>query len=56
VIDGYDILIGWGYGGQYMWIIPDLNIVTIITQNTKETDDQIDPVAFIKNYLIPSVK
>ena len=56
VIDGYDILIGWGYGGQYMWIIPDLNIVTIITQNTKETDDQIDPVAFMKNYLIPSVK
>jgi CubicO group peptidase (beta-lactamase class C family) len=55
-IDGYDSLIGWGYGGQFMLIIPDLNIVTIITQDTKEIDNEIDSAAFMKNYLIPSVQ
>lgn len=55
-IDGYDSFIGWGYGGQFMLIIPDLNIVTIITQDTKEIDNEIDPAAFMKNYLIPSVE
>lgn len=54
-IAGYDMNFGWGYGGQFMYIIPDLNIIMIITQDTSGTVRVVDHGAFIENYLIPAV-
>ena len=55
-LTGYDMNFGWGYGGQFMYIMPSLNIVMITTQDTSVFDGEINSGAFIKNYLIPSTK
>lgn len=30
-VGGYDVYFAWGFGGQYIFIIPDLNSVTVMT-------------------------
>lgn len=54
-INGYDMNFGWGYGGQFMYIIPELNLIMITTQDTSGTTQVIDHGAFVKDTLIPAV-
>jgi CubicO group peptidase (beta-lactamase class C family) len=58
-IDGYDVYKAWGFGGQFIYLIPDLDIVFVTTANTAagENDDgvEINDVTFVKDYLIHSV-
>ena len=54
-LDGHLAIYGEGYGGQFMYIMPDLNIVLIITQDTARSDDDLNSGAFIENYIIPSI-
>ena len=54
-IDGYDIYKMWGFGGQFVYVIPALDLVTVITFDTKHDHDEPDGDDFIKNYLLPTV-
>ncbi|MCF8070139.1 MAG: beta-lactamase family protein [Desulfobacterales bacterium] len=57
-LNGHDMYFGWGYGGQFMYVMPDLNIVMIITENTIDGHNniEINSGKFISNYVIPSIK
>jgi len=54
-ISGYDVLKAWGYGGQYICLIPDLDIVVVSTSNTVEYFGEWDIDVFIENYIIPAL-
>lgn len=54
-IRSYDVLIAWGYGGQFIYIIPELNITTVITCDTYYYSKDYDFRSIIRRYIIPSV-
>ena len=55
-ISGYDMVVGWGYGGQRLYLIPALNIVMVATHDTSVfPTNEIDHEAFVRDYLIPSI-
>jgi CubicO group peptidase (beta-lactamase class C family) len=54
VIAGHNMYFAWGYGGQFIYVIPDLNSVLVITQSTSTGNREIDSGAFIARYLIPA--
>ncbi|MFC1853492.1 serine hydrolase domain-containing protein [candidate division CSSED10-310 bacterium] len=52
-IRGYDVAIAWGYGGQFGYVIPSLDMVVVLTANTR--DDyyyELDANQFIEDYII----
>jgi CubicO group peptidase (beta-lactamase class C family) len=55
-IRGYDMYFAWGYGGQFIYVIPELNIVWLSSQDTFFFPDEIPSGFFMRNYLIPSLK
>jgi hypothetical protein len=54
-IRGHDMYFAWGYGGQFIYVIPDLNMVWVSSQDTSGSLDEIHSGHFMKNYLIPSL-
>ncbi len=55
-ISGHKVYKAWGYGGQYICLIPDFDIELVSTANTNGEYDQLDIDEFIKDYMIPAVK
>ncbi len=56
-ISGYDMVVAWGYGGQLMYLIPDLNVVMVATHDTTVwPTNEFDHEAFVRDYLIPSIE
>jgi CubicO group peptidase (beta-lactamase class C family) len=55
-IRGYDMYFAWGYGGQFIYVIPELNIVWVSSQDTFFSPDEIPSGYFMRYYLIPSLK
>lgn len=57
-IAGYEMFFGWGFGGQFLYVIPDLDLVFAATADTApDTDDaEIDSGHYISTYLIPAVR
>ena len=53
-IAGYEIKKAWGYGGQYICLIPALNILVVSTSNTQTYFGEWDIDTFIENYIIPA--
>lgn len=56
-IDGHDMYLAWGWGGQFVYVIPDLDIVLVTTENTADghNNTEINSGDFIGDYLIPAV-
>ena len=54
-ISGYEIKKAWGYGGQYICLIPELDIIVVSTSNTRDYFEELDIDEFIENYIIPAV-
>lgn len=58
-MDKYPIYFASGYGGQWILVIPSLNIVIVTTMNANSEKDWKQMTSFIPlvyNYIIPSVK
>ena len=32
---GYEAFYAWGYGGQFIYVVPDLRLVTVMTSSTR---------------------
>jgi len=43
-----------GYGGQYITVVPNKNLIVVVTSKMKGEDDFF-PVELLKNYIIPSI-
>ncbi|GAA1299343.1 serine hydrolase domain-containing protein [Pseudonocardia xinjiangensis] len=54
-IAGHDMYFAWGYGGQFIYVMPDLDTVLVITQNTLRRDREVDSAAFVERYVIPAL-
>jgi CubicO group peptidase (beta-lactamase class C family) len=55
----YNSFLALGYGGQFIWVVPELDIVTVITVKEESPEDtpEYDAVwHLINNYVLPSVK
>ncbi|MCZ4509623.1 serine hydrolase [Streptomyces sp. ActVer] len=47
----------WGYGGQFVFVIPSADIVLVTSENTSNDsiNKEIDPREFIRDYLLPAI-
>ncbi len=59
-IAGYDMYSALGYGGQLLHVIPDLNVVLVIThrisRSSRNFAEEAESYEFIRNYLIPAIE
>lgn len=56
-IAGHKTFLAWGWGGQFVYVIPDEDLVLVITQNTSDdhANREVDAAAFIEESLLPSI-
>ncbi|MGP4009650.1 serine hydrolase domain-containing protein [Streptomyces sp. 4N124] len=56
-ISGRSMYFAWGYGGQFIYVIPSADIVLVTSENTSNTSNnkEINSRAFIRDYLLPSI-
>ena len=56
-IAGHHVAMAWGFGGQMIFIIKDLDLVVVMTTNTRApNDDTFDGTSIIENDVIPAVR
>ncbi len=54
----YQAFLALGYGGQFIWVVPELDIVTVITVKEESPEDRpeySDVWHLIHNYVLPAV-
>jgi len=51
----YDFYYAMGYGGQYIFVVPELNLVTIFASDFPSTDTPV-PLSYFKNTIIKLFK
>jgi CubicO group peptidase (beta-lactamase class C family) len=56
-ISGIRMYFAWGYGGQFIYVIPSLDVVFVTSEDTSDgaRHTEIDSGSFIRDFLIPSV-
>jgi CubicO group peptidase (beta-lactamase class C family) len=56
-ISGRSMYFAWGYGGQFIYVIPSADIVLVTSENTSNNNNnkEINSRAFIRDYLLPSI-
>ena len=56
-IAGHDMSLAWGYGGQFIYVIPDVNVVLVTTGDTRDGHaiNETDLGDFIEKSLLPSI-
>jgi CubicO group peptidase (beta-lactamase class C family) len=55
----FDSFLALGYGGQFIWVVPELDIVTVITVKEESPEDTSEYVAvwhLVHNYVLPAVR
>ncbi|WP_020404050.1 serine hydrolase domain-containing protein [Gracilimonas tropica] len=56
-VAGYEVYFAWGFGGQYIFMIPELNSVVVITnslQNATQRRTYKEPIFnLLENYILP---
>jgi CubicO group peptidase (beta-lactamase class C family) len=56
-IAGHQVAMAWGFGGQMIFIIKDLDLVVVMTTNTREfNQDSFDGTSIIENNVIPAAR
>ncbi len=53
---GNNVYKAWGYGGQYICLIPSLDIVIVSTANTNGVYNPLNIDSFIAEYVIPAIQ
>lgn len=54
-VKGYHIYYAWGYGGQFIYIIPKLKVTVVITSDTMTYNKDYNARNLIRKHIIPSV-
>ena len=55
-IAGHHVAISWGFGGQLIYIVKDLDLVVVMTTNTREfTQDSFDGLSIIQDEVVPAL-
>ncbi len=54
-VDDHDVAIAWGYGGQLVYLVRDLDLVVVITTNTRDFSPDYDGYPILREYVIPAV-
>jgi CubicO group peptidase (beta-lactamase class C family) len=55
-IAGHHVAVAWGFGGQMMYVVKDLDLVVVMTTNTRDfTEDSFDGASIIEESVIPAV-
>ena len=52
---GHDTFIAWGWGGQFIHVIPDLDLLFVSTTDTSRRPRETDAETFLEDYVIPSI-
>ena len=50
----YDSLLAWGYGGQHIFVVRELDLVVVFTGANIETD--VPPWRMLEKYILPAVQ
>jgi CubicO group peptidase (beta-lactamase class C family) len=45
----------WGYGGQFVYVLPSLDMVVVTTADTKSDHAELNGDEFLSTYVLPSV-
>lgn len=56
-ISGHAVSFAWGWGGQFIYVIPDLDVVVVATENTTDghNNRELDLGPFIRDTLLPAL-
>jgi CubicO group peptidase (beta-lactamase class C family) len=54
-IGGHAVHKLWGYGGQFAYLIPDADLVVVITNDTRKTFPEMDGDDFVARYVVPAL-
>lgn len=54
-VDGYPVLQAIGYGGQWICLLPDLDLLVVSTADARLYIDEIDMHRYLREYIIPAV-
>ena len=54
-VSGDDIYLAWGFGGQYIIVAPELDLVVVFTSNLKGDESTI-PLGLLHDFVIPAAK
>jgi len=54
-IRGYDTAIAWGWGGQLVYVVHELDLVVVFTTNTRDFAPDYDGFDILRNHVIPAV-
>lgn len=55
-LGGHDVAMAWGFGGQMIYIVKDLNMVVVMTTNTHDfSQDTFDGTTVMSDDVLPAV-
>ena len=53
---GHNVGIANGFGGQYIFVVKDLNLVVVITANTKDFNKDMNFKNIVEDFILPAIK
>ena len=53
--DGLRIAVAWGWRGQLVYVVPELDVVVVVTTDTSGEGPPIDAIDFVAETVIPAV-
>lgn len=52
-MNGHSVFFAGGYGGQFIYVVPDLDIVIVITSNTDRHHEE-NRFIIIESFIVPA--
>jgi CubicO group peptidase (beta-lactamase class C family) len=54
---GHDVAMAWGFGGQMIYVVKDLDMVVVMTTNTRGTNpDTFHGTTIMQDSILPAVR